>query len=94
MIDLDTIQRGDRFELTYVFYNIGTGDLQIELVTSCRCAELAWTQDVIRPGEGGYITVVFDSSEQELGEMEKVIDILANTDPIVVEAFFRAYIVE
>lgn len=94
IIDLDTIVRGDVYELVYVFYNIGDADLQIEMVSSCKCTDLAWTQDVIKPGEGGYITAIFDSKDQKLGDMEKIIDIIANTDPIVVEAVFRAVIIE
>lgn len=94
MINLDTIQRGDIYELTYVFWNIGNADLQIELVTSCRCTQIDWTQDIIKPGEGGLIKAIFDSTDQKLGHLEKTIDILSNTDPIIVEAIFRAFLEE
>jgi len=49
---------------------------------------LNWPRGKIPPGERGVVLVTFDSSSQKLGQLEKVIDVIANTDPIVVEAFF------
>ena len=63
-------------------------------MTSCKCTSIDWTQDIIKPGEGGLIKAVFDSTNQDLGDLEKTIDILSNTDPIIVEAWFRAVLVE
>jgi len=93
-IELGKIKKGDKMEIQYNFTNSGNADLEIELVTACKCTELTWTRETIKPGEEGVITAVFDSSNIDLGEIKKTIDIIANTEPIVVEAFFTAVIVE
>ena len=46
------------------------------------------------PGERGIITVFYDSTTEPIGFREKTIDIVANTDPIVVEAKFSVTIIE
>jgi hypothetical protein len=65
----------------------------IELVTSCKCTDIDFPKGPIAPGGKGEITAIFDTSDQDLGRLRKTLDIIANTDPIVVEAFFRAIIV-
>lgn len=93
-IELGQIKKGETREITYEFVNTGNADLAIELVTACKCTELDWTQEIVKPGEKGTIRAVFDSTDVALGELKKTIDIIANTDPIVVEAFFIAEIIE
>lgn len=83
---------GEDRELTYIFTNTGTRDLVIEVITACKCTDLLWTQEAIPPGGQGAIQAVFHSETMELGPLTKVIDIIANTDPIVVEAKFTATI--
>jgi hypothetical protein len=91
---LDTILRGQKLSLEYHFTNTGNADLDIELVSACKCSELDWPRDLIRPGERGIIRVYYDSTTEPLGKLEKTIDIIANTDPIVVEAKFSVTIIE
>ncbi len=67
--------------------------MYIEIATSCKCAEIYYPTEPIRPGESGRIVALYDTTTQDLGEIKKTIDIVANTDPIVVEAFFRATVV-
>jgi peptidoglycan-associated lipoprotein len=93
-LDLGSIQKGEKKEVRYGFVNTGDGDLNIELVTACKCTSLNWTRGNIAPGERGEIIAVFDSGQVEAGKIEKTIDIIANTDPIVVEAFFVAEVIE
>lgn len=86
--DLGKVYQGETRKLQYHFTNTGSADLHIELVTACNCMSLDWPRGKIAPGERGVVLVTFDSSSQKLGPLEKVIDVIANTDPIVVEAFF------
>ena len=91
-LDLGTINRGEKKEVEYVFTNTGNAALLIELVTSCKCTALDWPRRAILPGESGRISVTYDSTDQPLGPLKKTIDIIANTDPIVVEAFFEVVV--
>lgn len=93
-IDLGKVKLGETRELEYTFTNIGQKALEIELVTSCKCTQLEWPVIPIRPGEKGTITVTYDSTGQKLGQLKKTLDVIANTDPIVVEAFFTVEVVE
>ncbi len=83
---------GESKELTFIFMNTGTRDLQIEVVTACKCTDLLWTREAIPPGGVGAIQAMFHSETMEIGPLTKVIDIIANTNPIVVEAKFKANI--
>jgi len=91
--DLGQIKKGEKRDLVYEFTNTGSADLVIELVTACNCMSLDWTRGKIIPGGEGMVKITFDSTHQELGKLKKVIDVIANTDPIVVEAFFNVEIV-
>lgn len=88
-IHLGNMVAGEVKSMAFKFQNTGVGDLDIELVTACKCTALDWPQEIIRPGQGGEITVEFDSKGFE-GEVIKTVDIIANTDPIIVEAVFTA----
>ncbi len=89
---LGKIYKGEQRELEYHFTNTGSADLEIELVTACNCMSLDWTRSKVAPGGRGIVKVTFDSSAQKLGPLKKTIDVIANTDPIVVEAFFTVEI--
>jgi len=88
-IHLGTLIEGEKRSLVYQFTNTGRGTLQIDLASACKCTSLDWPSDPIEPGGGGEITVEFDSMGFR-GEVLKTIDIIGNTDPIVVEAWFTA----
>lgn len=92
-LELGRVRKGESRELVYEFSNTGTSPLVIELVTSCKCTTLEWPRKAIEPGASGTIHVVYDSSDQQLGPLKKTIDIIANTDPIVVEAFFNVEVI-
>ena len=93
MQDIVTLERGESHTLFFDFTNTGSQDLVIDLVTACKCTELDWPRTPVAPGEKGQIKVVFDSTSMEIGEIIKTVDIIANTDPLVVEAKFKANIV-
>ncbi|NNF20627.1 MAG: DUF1573 domain-containing protein [Saprospiraceae bacterium] len=91
-LNLGTMKRGEKKEVEFVFTNTGKADLLIEFVTSCKCTSLNWPREPILPGESGRISVVYDSTDQPIGPLKKTVDIIANTEPIVVEAFFEVVI--
>ena len=88
-LDLGDVKLGEKRDLTFPFTNTGSADLVIELVTTCKCTSIDWPRTPIPPGGKGVITATYDSSTQKLGPVKKTIDVIANTDPIVVEAFFN-----
>jgi len=90
--DLGIVQEGDKKKLVYSFTNTGTAPLIIELATTCKCTDITWPKEPIPPGGSGEIKAIFDSSGFE-GIVKKSIDIIANTDPIVVEAKFIAEVI-
>lgn len=92
VIDLGQITQGDKKEVTFEFENTGGAPLIIDLATSCKCTEITWPQVPVPPGGTGKIVAIFDSTGLE-GQIQKTIDIIANTDPIVVEAKFDIEIV-
>jgi len=93
-INIGEIKKGEKKELTFIFTNVGNADLKIDLVSACKCTNMQWTKEIIKPGEQGAIQAVYDSSNEKLGDLRKTLDIIANTDPIVVEAFIEGKVVE
>lgn len=91
-VDIGQLSKGALHTLFFNFTNTGNQDLLIDLVTACKCAELDWPRSAIAPGQKGEIKVVFDSSTIDVGEIVKTVDIIANTDPLVVEAKFKVNI--
>lgn len=75
------------------FRNTGKRNLIIEVVSACKCIDIDWPRSPIVPDETGVITVSFDTRGQKLGPIKKIIDIVANTDPIVVEAEMRCHLI-
>ena len=92
VLDIGKLTKGESHTLFFNFTNTGNQDLIIDLVTACQCTELDWQRSPIVPGQKSEIKVVFDSSTVDIGETIKTIDIIANTDPIVVEAKFKVNI--
>ena len=92
--DLGQVKRGETRDLVFNFTNTGSADLEIELVTACRCTTLDWPRQALPPGSSGAIHVTYDSKDQKLGPITKTVDVIGNMDPIVSEAFFRVEVVE
>ena len=90
-IHLGTMIEGEKKRITYNFTNTGSETLIIDLATACRCTDLTWPQEPIKPGETGKIMVEFDSTGFS-GDVVKTIDVIANTEPIVKLAWFTAHI--
>lgn len=92
-IHLGRLAKGARAPMVFDFTNTGNTDLLIEIVTTCKCTSIDWPREPIAPGEKGSIQATYDTSDQPIGPVKKTLDIVANTDPIVVEAFFTAEVV-
>ena len=81
LVDLGKVVRGEKREHTFTFVNVGTSDVEIDLVSSCECTTVDWPKgEVIRPGGKGTIDIIFDSTEKEESETVDVDVILKNTD--------------
>jgi hypothetical protein len=79
------ITEGEKVEYSFKFTNTGSKDLLIQsAVSSCGCTVPEWPKEPVKPGESGYLKVVFDSHGKE-GYTEKEISIKANTDPPFIE---------
>ena len=89
--DLGTILQGTKKKETFKFTNTGDADLVIELATACECTELDWPRTPIKPGGSGVIDIEYDSTDKE-GAQEVTVDVLANTEPIVTQAFFKVMV--
>jgi hypothetical protein len=75
------ITQGEKVEYAFKFTNTGKQDLVIQdAVSSCGCTVPEWPKEPVKPGESGYLKVVFDSHGKE-GYTEKEISIKANTNP-------------
>jgi len=92
--NLGKVKRGETRDLVYNFTNTGSRNLVIELVTTCKCTQIDWPREPIPPGGKGQITATYDSTNQHFGELTKTIDVIANTYPIVVEAFFTVDVIQ
>lgn len=78
--DFGTIIEGELVENKFKFTNTGKGSLIISDVTaSCGCTiPKNWPKSPIKPGESGYIEVIFNS-KNKIGKAPKIISIMANT---------------
>lgn len=74
--DFGRVKKGDKVEYTYKFTNKGTENIIVELVSGCECSKITYDEGATyKPGQSGEIHVVFNS-EEELGKVEKTLDIL------------------
>jgi hypothetical protein len=90
--DLGDIDAGDIVEFDLGFTNVGQADLIIEVVTACKCIDIDYPRSPIPPGARGNIVIVFDSMGIKDGKHHKTIDVISNTNPILVETFMKTNI--
>lgn len=89
--DFGNVKKGDNTMHEFGFTNVGDADLLIEIATACECTDLDYPVKAIKPGEKSILKANFHSKEKD-GETEITINVIANTDPIVSEARFRAFV--
>ncbi|MES2731576.1 MAG: DUF1573 domain-containing protein [Bacteroidota bacterium] len=80
--DFGTIKDGDVVNHTFKFTNTGKTPLIIQNATApCGCTVPQWPKKPIAPGSTGVISVQFNSRGKS-GQQNKVVTIIANTEPI------------
>lgn len=80
-LDLGPIKKGEKRTFSYTFTNVGTENIEIDLVSGCDCTTLDWPRLPIKPGDKGTIDVIFDSTEKEDSEPVDIDIYLKNIDP-------------
>lgn len=82
IFDFGKAAEGEQVAHTFKFTNTGNATLLISSVeASCGCTvPRSWPKEPLQPGEGGEISVTFDTSKR-LGIQRKKITVLANTVP-------------
>ena len=57
---------------TFTFTNTGDGPVAVvDVSLSCRCLSAEYTRTVVRPGESGQVTLVFDGTKSARGYFDK-----------------------
>ncbi|KEO72852.1 DUF1573 domain-containing protein [Anditalea andensis] len=81
--DFGTIEEGKVVEHTFKFINEGQAPLIMSNVAaSCGCTTPDYTKTPVKPGEEGFVKVVFDSKSKS-GVQSPTVSITANTQPSV-----------
>ncbi|TVP50953.1 MAG: DUF1573 domain-containing protein [Mongoliibacter sp.] len=81
--DFGTIDEGKVIEHIFKFTNEGQAPLVISNITaSCGCTSPDWTKTPIKPGDEGFVKVVFNSTAKP-GTQAPTVTIQANTNPNV-----------
>ena len=81
--DFGTINEGQVVEHLFNFTNNGQAPLVISNITaSCGCTSPDWTKTPVKPGETGFVKVVFNSAAKS-GSQAPTVTIQANTNPTV-----------
>ena len=81
--DFGNINEGQVVEHLFKFTNNGQAPLVISNITaSCGCTSPDWSKAPVKPGEEGFVKVVFNSSSKS-GAQAPTVSIQANTNPTV-----------
>ena len=92
--DFGKIEEGKKVSHVFKFTNTGSNPLVLESVRpSCGCTTPEYTKDTIAPGKEGKINVTYDSNGRN-GQINKTIDVLANTEPASTVLKISAFVKE
>ena len=89
--DFGVVKEGTKPKCEFEFLNESETPLLIEWVNTSKCATVEWPKEAVAPGMKAKIKVTYDSSNRE-GEHEVAISVIANTEPTVSQARFRAFV--
>ncbi len=79
--DFGTIDEGKVIEHVFNFTNNGQAPLVISNITaSCGCTTPDWTKTPVKPGDSGFVKVIFNSTAKT-GTQSPTVTIQANTNP-------------
>ena len=92
--DFGRIYDGERVKCAFKFKNTGQSDLIITSVKgSCGCTVPEYPETPIKPGEGGSISVEFNSSGRK-GVQSKAVTVTTNAQPPTVVLSIKAMVIE
>lgn len=80
-IDLGPVVKGAVVDTAFTFINSSQENIEIDIIDACECTTLDWTRGIIKPGEGGKISVRFDSAKKDIEEEISIDITLMNDDP-------------
>lgn len=90
--DFGILTEGDTVEHIFKFTNTGEFPLIINNITaSCGCTTPEWPREPVAPGATSSVRVRFNS-RGKIGEQNKTITVIANTDPAMTDLQFRALV--
>ncbi len=76
--DFGEITQGEKVEYSFKYTNTGKADVVIEdAISSCGCTVPEWPKEPLKPGQSGYIKVIFDSAGKE-GYTQKEVSLRLN----------------
>ena len=79
--DFGKLKQGDKVTYEFKFTNTGKLPLIISSASAtCGCTTPEWPKTPVQPGEGGKISVTFNSTGKT-GLQDKIITVNANTNP-------------
>jgi peptidoglycan-associated lipoprotein len=79
--DMGKVKKGELKEYTFKFTNVGDVPLDIDLVSVCECTSYEMGPSLVKPGEKGWIKIVFDSNKKDESDTSDVDIYLKNIDP-------------
>ena len=81
VFDMGEVKKGEVREHVFHYTNMGDTTLDIDLVQVCECTDKDYSPSTVKPGEKGWIKVIFDSNKAEPDQEESDVDIyLKNID--------------
>lgn len=81
MHDMGLVKKGEVKEYTFHFTNAGEVPLEIDLVSVCECTSYELGPSTLKPGEKGWIKIIFDSNKRDESDTSDVDFYLKNIDP-------------
>jgi hypothetical protein len=92
IFDFGNVKKGSKSTHIFVFENTGKVPYSIDDAHgSCGCTIVDFAKEPVQPGEKGKITVTF-SADRDLNMQEKIVTIIANTQPVQTILKIRAFI--
>jgi peptidoglycan-associated lipoprotein len=79
--DMGTLKKGEVREYTFHFTNIGEVSADIDIVSVCECTSYELGPSLVKPGEKGWLKVIFDSNKKDESGDSDVDVFLKNIDP-------------
>jgi hypothetical protein len=93
--DLGNLKKPTIAEISFRFKNIGKKPLSINSVSAaCGCTNPQKPSKLIQPGEEGVVKAQFNTENQNVGQVQKSITVLSNTNPQDKTLHFTANILD